>query len=278
MTEQSGQMPGDAEFERPSPARMYDYFLGGSHNFAADRELAEKYMRVLPDMPEISRANRRFLGRAVRYLAGPAGVDQFLDLGSGLPTQGSSHETARRLNPSARVVYVDVDPVTVEFGRTLLEDTKGVEMLHADLRDPRAILRSDEVRGTLDFSRPVAVLMVAMLHFVPAADDPAALVAAYRAATAPDSYLVVSHATSDYHPATMSEAAQVYNSAAAQGMNFRSRAQVAALLAGYDLLPPGLVDVIHWRPDPGDSDPFNGDVTRYNLLAAVGRRTEDPSA
>jgi SAM-dependent methyltransferase len=270
-------MPGESEFERPSPARMYDYFLGGSHNFAADRELAEKYMRVLPDMPEISRANRRFLGRAVRFLAGPEGVEQFLDLGSGLPTQGSSHEIARRLNPAARVVYVDVDPVTVEFGRTLLEDTKGVEMLHADLRDPRAVLHSDEVRGTLDLSRPVAVLMVAMLHFVPAADDPAALVATYRAAAAPGSHLVISHATSDYRPETMDEAAQVYNSAAAQGMNFRSRGQIAALLTGYDLLQPGLVDVIHWRPDTDDPDPFDGDVTRYNLLAAVGRRADDPA-
>ena len=253
---------------------MYDYFLGGSHNFAADRALAEEYMRVLPDMPAISRANRHFLGRAVRFLAQEAGIDQFLDLGSGLPTQGNVHETARRINPRARVVYVDVDPVTVEFARTLLDGTDGVEVLNADLRDPQAVLGSDEVARCLDLSRPVAVLMVATLHFVPDQDDPAALVAAYRAAGAPGSYLAISHATSDYHPKTMDEAAQVY-SAASRGMNFRTRDQIAGLLAGYELIAPGLADVIRWRPQPEDQDPFDGDVTRYNLLAAVARRTDE---
>jgi O-methyltransferase involved in polyketide biosynthesis len=249
---------------------MYDYFLGGSHNFAADRELAERYMQVLPDMPEIARANRKFLVRAVRALAA-AGIDQYLDLGSGLPTQGCTHETARRIVPGARVVYVDVDPVTVEFGRSLLEATDGVEILHADLRAPQAVLESEEVTRCLDLSRPVAVLMVAMLHFVPDADDPSALVAAYRDACVDGSYLVLSHATSDYHPDTMREAASVYNSGATHGMNFRSRTQIEALLNGYDLLEPGLVDVIRWRPDD-DHDPLGGDVSRYNLLAAVGRK------
>ena len=249
---------------------MYDYFLGGCHNFAADRELAERYMQVLPEMPEIARANRKYLVRAVRALAS-AGIDQFLDLGSGLPTQGCTHETARRVNLDARVVYVDVDPVTVEFGKTLLNGTAGAEILHADLRSPQAVLESAEVTRCLDFSRPVGVLMVAMLHFVPDDDHPTALVAAYRDASAPGSYLVVSHATSDYHPATMHEAASVYNSASTHGMNFRSRAQITALLGGYELLEPGLVDVIRWRPED-DHDPFDGDVSRYNLLAAVGVR------
>jgi O-methyltransferase involved in polyketide biosynthesis len=268
MTQRPGWAPQDMDIERPSPARMYDYFLGGSHNFAVDRELAERYMQVLPDMPEIARANRKYLVRAVRTLAA-AGIDQFLDLGSGLPTQGCTHETARRIVPQARVVYVDVDPVTVEFSRALLAGTGGVEILHADLRAPLAVFDSAEVGRCLDFSRPVGVLMVAMLHFVPDSDDPAALVAAYRDRCTPGSHLVVSHATSDYHPATMREAATVYNSASTHGMNFRSRAQIAALLDGYELLEPGLVDVIRWRPDD-DHDPLGGDVSRYNLLAAVG--------
>ncbi|HEU5356098.1 MAG TPA: SAM-dependent methyltransferase [Actinocrinis sp.] len=270
MAQDAGAAPEEVPVERPSPARMYDYFLGGSHNFAADRELAERYMQVLPDMPEIARANRKFLVRAVRVLTA-AGVDQYLDLGSGLPTQGCTHETARRTNPDARVVYVDVDPVTVEFGRSLLETTSGVEILHADLRAPEAVLGSEEVARCLDLSRPVGVLMVAMLHFVPEADDPAALVAEYRDASAPGSHLVISHATSDYHPDTMREAASVYNSAATHGMNFRSRAQIAGLLDGYELLEPGLVDVIRWRPED-DHDPLGGDVSRYNLLAAVGQK------
>lgn len=267
---QSGWAPASTDIELPSPARMYDYFLGGSHNFAADRELAARYMQVLPDMPEIARANRRYLVRAVRTLA-DAGVDQYLDLGSGLPTQGCTHETARRIIPDARVVYVDVDPVTVEFGKALLSATSGVEILHADLRAPAAVLDSAEVADCLDLSRPVGVLMVAMLHFVRDDDDPAALVRAYQHASAPGSYLVVSHATNDYHPATMREAATVY-SAATHGMNFRSRTQIAELLSDYELLEPGLVDVIRWRPDD-DHDPFGGDVTRYNLLAAVGKKS-----
>lgn len=254
---------------------MYDYFLGGSHNFAADRALAERYMQVIPDMPEIARANRRFLVRAVRALAA-AGIDQYLDLGSGLPTQGCTHETARKINPGARVVYVDVDPVSVEFGRSLLDATSGVDILHADLRAPRAVLDSAEVARCLDLSRPVGVLMVAMLHFVPDDDDPSALVAAYRDASAPGSHLVLSHATNDYHPDAMREAASVYNSGATHGMNFRSRAQISALLDGYELLEPGLVDVIRWRPDD-DHDPLDGDVSRYNLLAAVGHKASDVS-
>jgi len=166
---------------------------------------------------------------------------------------------------------VDVDPVTVEFGQALLSATSGVEILHADLRAPAAVLESAEVADCLDLSRPVGVLMVAMLHFVRDDDDPAALVRAYQHASAPGSYLVVSHATNDYHPATMREAATVY-SAATHGMNFRSRTQIAELLSDYELLEPGLVDVIRWRPDD-DHDPFGGDVTRYNLLAAVGKKS-----
>jgi SAM-dependent methyltransferase len=267
--------PTGAEIEQPSPARIYDYFLGGSHNFAADRELAREYMEKLPDMPQISRANRYFLGRAVRHLVGEAGIAQFLDLGSGLPAQGSTHEVARQLDSRAKVVYVDIDPVTVEFGRSLLGGTPGVSIAHGDLRDPGRVLADAAATGLIDFTRPLAVLMVAMLHFVPDEDDPAALVAAYRDACAPGSHLVISHATNEYHPQTMREAAAVYNKSASQGMNFRTRDQIAALLSGFDLVEPGLVDVIHWRPQPGDRDPFDGDVTRYNLLAALGRKPAD---
>ena len=274
MTHRPASVPEDVDLERPSPARIYDYFLGGSHNFAADRHLAEQYMKVLPDMPVISRANRAFLGRAVSFLAAE-GVDQFLDLGSGLPSRGNVHEAAHAVDPAARVVYVDSDPVTVAYAKSMLAEVPNAEILHADLRDPRSVLESPEVVRRLDLTRPIAVLMVAVLHFVAPEDDPAGLVAEYRAVSAPGSYLLLSHATNEYHPETAREAESVYSRASA-GMNFRSRAQIADLLAGHELLPPGLVDVIDWRPDPlvgRGEDPLGGDVTRYNLLAAVGRRS-----
>jgi len=269
----SAWLPSEVDTERPSPARIYDYFLGGSHNFAADRQLAEEYMKVLPEMPVISRANRAFLRRAVRELA-QAGIDQFLDLGSGLPSGGNVHEVAQSVSPGARVVYVDSDPVTVAYGNAMLAEVPGAEMLHADMRQPHAVLESEPVARQLDLSRPLGVLMVAVLHFVAPEEDPHAVVEGYRAVSVPDSYLVVSHATNEYHPETARQAEGVYSRASA-GMNFRNRAQIEGLISGYELLPPGLVDVINWHPEPladGLSDPLGGDVTRYNLLAAVGRR------
>lgn len=263
--------PDDIDIETPSAARMYDYFLGGSHNFAADRALAEEYIRVLPEIKNISQANRRYLRRAVTALAA-AGVNQFLDLGSGMPTVSNVHEVAGAVNPGAKVVYVDSDPVTVAQGKAILAGEPTAVYLHADLRNPAAVLGSAEVSAHLDLARPVAVLMVAVLHFVPDADDPAAIIAQYRDATSPGSYLVVSHATDDYNPRTMEQASGVYTRAS-HSMNFRSRTEVRALFDGYELLAPGLVDVICWRPEPEEVDPYDGDVTRYNLLAAVGRRT-----
>lgn len=262
--------PDEEEIERPSAARIYDYFLGGSNNFAADRALAEEYIKVLPEIQIISRANRAFLRRAVTLLASQ-GIDQFLDLGSGMPTVGNVHEVAGAINPDAKVVYVDADAVTVAQGTALLQREPNAIYFHADLRDPQYVLRSGVVSAHLDLDRPVGVLMVAVLHFVPDADNPAGIVAQYHDATAAGSYLVVSHATDDYRPKTMEQASDVY-SKASHTMNFRSRGQVRDLLDGYDLLPPGLVDVIHWRPEPAEPDPYDGDVSRYNLLAAVGRR------
>jgi hypothetical protein len=258
--------------ERPAAARMYDYYLGGSHNFAADRALAEEYMRVLPDMPHIARANRAYLHRTVTFLA-ELGIDQFLDLGSGIPTGGNVHDIALEINPGAHIVYVDADPVAIAHSNALLADVPNAIAVHADLRDPEAILQDPAVAGHLDLTRPVAVLMVAVLHFVAPSDGPAAIVATYREAMAPESYLVVSHATNDYHPDAARQAEDVYTQAS-HTMNFRSRPQILDLFEGFELLPPGLVDVIRWRPDPQatTADPLGDDVTRYNLLAAVARR------
>jgi hypothetical protein len=265
--------PDEIDIERPAAARMYDFYLGGSHNFAADRALAEENMKVWPDVAHIARANRGFLHRAVAFLA-EAGIEQFVDLGSGIPTGGNVHDIAYAANPAARTVYVDSDPVAVAHSNALLAGVSHAVIVHADLRDPDTVLREAARGGFLDFTRPVAVLMVSVLHFVSAADDPVAVVRAYRDATVPGSYLAVSHATNDYRPDRAKQTEGIY-AQASHAMTFRSHAEIRALMPGYDLVEPGLVDMIHWRPDPQDTgpDPLGGDVTRYSGLAAVGLRT-----
>jgi S-adenosyl methyltransferase len=265
--------PDEIDIERPAAARMYDYYLGGSHNFAADRELAEQTMQVWPDLPHIARANRAYLHRVVSYLI-DAGIDQFLDLGSGIPTGGNVHDVSHALNPAARTVYVDADPVAVAHSAALLKDISFATVVHADLRDADAVLNDPALTEFLDLSRPVAVLMFAVLHFVSPKDEPAEIVEAYREATAPGSYLAVSHATNDYEPERTKQAETIYTQAS-HAMTFRGRGEVAGLMAGYELVPPGLVDLIQWRPDPLDTrpDPLGGDVRRYSVLVAVGRRT-----
>ena len=272
MLPRPGWAPDEIDIERPSVARMYDYFLGGSHNFAADRELAEQALKVFPDAPYVVRANRAFLRRAVNLLCS-LGIDQFLDLGSGIPTVGNVHEVAHAANPAARIVYVDSDPVAAAHSTALLDGHPLVRVLHADLREPQAVLGDAVVTSHLDLSRPVAVLLVSVLPFIPDADDPAAIVAAYREATAPGSYLAISHGTNDYQPEAVGQVEGVYTRTTQPGV-FRSRAEILALLPGYELLPPGLVDAIRWRPDLEEElpDPLDGDVSRYSLLAAVAHR------
>jgi hypothetical protein len=263
--------PDEVDIETPSAARMYDYYLGGSHNFAADRVLAEQAMSVWPDARQFAAANRDFLRRAVALLAG-SGIDQFLDLGSGIPTVGNVHEVAHAVNPAARTLYVDSDAVAHAHGSTLLTGVPHARFLHADLRDPRSVLGSVELKDFLDLSRPVAVLLFLALPFVPDADDPAAVVAAYREASAPGSYIAVSHGTGDYRPDSVGEVRQVYQQAS-HSMTLRSKARITEILTGYELIDPGVTDTVRWRPDPeAPADPLGGDVTRYSMYAAVGRR------
>ena len=264
--------PDEIDIERPAPARMYDYYLGGSHNFAADRELAEETLRVWPDLRQTARANRAFLRRAVAHLAAE-GVRQFLDLGSGIPTVNNVHEVAYAASPASRTVYVDSDPVAVAHSAALLADVPHAAIVHADLRDPESVLRDPAVAGCLDFSRPVAVLMLSVLPFVTELDDPDAVVAGYRDATAPGSYLALSHGTGEYRPEDAEAAANVY-ARTSHPVTLRDRRRIRELMSGYELVPPGLVDMILWRPDPqaGEPDPRTEDVARYSMLAAVGRR------
>jgi hypothetical protein len=250
---------------------MYDFYLGGSHNFAADRQLAARTIEAWPDVAHLCQANRAFLTRAVTHLAS-VGIDQFLDLGSGIPTAGNVHEVVQMINPRARVVYVDADPVAIAHSTVLLEQVPEADAVYADLRDPEAVLTAPQVAGFLDLTRPLALLMFASLPFVPDEDDPAAIVAAYRDATAPGSYLALSHGTSDYRPEAVRRVEDVYTQAS-HAMRLRGRKDIELLMDGYELLEPGLVDVINWRPEPqSPPDPLGGDVARYSMLAAVGRR------
>jgi hypothetical protein len=249
--------PADIDLERPSTARVYDYHLGGFHNFAADRQAAEQIAAIMPELPLVMRANRSFLRRAVRVLV-DAGIHQFLDLGSGIPTVGNVHEIAQQAAPGSRVIYVDVDPVAVAHAQALLSDNDDADVVRADLRDVDTVLAAPEVRRLIDFSQPVGVLMVAVLHFVPDRDDPAGIVARYRDAVPAGSYLVLSHAAAsegEQAPAGADEASAAYNRSVSE-FTRRTHAQVADLFAGFDLIDPGVVYVTQWHPETdGDGIP-----------------------
>ncbi|WP_432995229.1 SAM-dependent methyltransferase [Dactylosporangium sp. CA-233914] len=243
---------------------MYDRYLGGSHNFAADRAIADRAIELVPDIPRIARANRAFLRRAVRYAAG-RGIRQFLDIGSGIPTEGNVHEVARALDPGARVVYVDVDPTAAVHARQLLAGDPLTAVVQADLHEAERILRDPEVETLLDLTEPVCLLMVAMLHFVPDTPELRSAMRVLHSALAPGSVLAVSHAT-----AAAQRLADLYTRAGTS-MVVRDRGELAALLAGWAPVEPGIVWGPLWRPDP-DAGP-TGDPESYATLVAVAERT-----
>jgi hypothetical protein len=258
--------PAELDLDRPNAARMYDYYLGGSHNFAVDRELAAKVLEAWPDMPRAAQANRAFLRRAVRFLC-DQGIRQFLDIGSGIPTVGNVHEVAQEAAPDARVVYVDTDPVAVTHSRALLAGDEQTAVVEADGRDPARLLADPGVTGLLDLSRPVGLLLVALLHFVPDEQDPRGILAGYAARLAPGSWVAVSHGSTDTAPgaATME---RLYERTASP-IRMRSRAEVAALLADVELVEPGVEFLPGWRPDHPDDT--GGDITWASSYGAVGR-------
>jgi len=252
-------------------ARIYDALLGGKENYAADREAARRLVEAVPDAQRAARDNRAFLGRAVRFLAAEAGIDQFLDIGTGLPTRGNVHEVARSANPDARVVYCDYDPIVMAHAQALLASTADVEAVEGDVRYPRHLLTLPAVRALIDFSRPVAVLLVAVLHFVSDSDSPWSAVKCITDHLAPGSYLVISHVTSDEIPDdAVRQAQEIYAGALVQG-TARSRGDIARFFDGVDLLEPGLVDVATWRSGRRRSGPGRPVL----FYAGVGRKTGD---
>src|SRR5947209_5145255 len=237
MTE-SWTPPRGIDPDRPSPARVYDCYLGGTHNFPADRAVAAPAIAAMPQLPEIMRANRAFLRRAVRVVAGE-GVDPFLDLGSGIPTEGNVHEIARQVRPGARVVYVDVDPVAVIHSRSILADDPGSAIVQANLLDADQVLSDPALTGLFDLDQPVCLLMVAVLHFLPDNARLRSALARYRAALAPGSYLVVSHATDEGQPEEAARVSDLYTKVS-QPLIMRRRAQLTDLLDGWELIEPGI--------------------------------------
>jgi hypothetical protein len=260
------QTPSGIDPSVATAARMYDYFLGGHDNFATDRIAALKVIEAVPEVRMIARENRKFLGRAVRYLAGEAGIEQFLDLGTGLPTRGNVHHVAQQVNPSAAVVYVDIDPMVLAHSKALKTGLHAA-VIQADMRNPDAILAHEDTRRLIDFSRPLAILFVAVLHFIPDADQPHALVRRFLGTAAPGSYLVLSHVTTDPSPQTATKVQSVYAGTTNQAAP-RSRADILAFFGGLDLIEPGLVPLAHWRPDePVEEDPAKGWI-----LGALARK------
>jgi hypothetical protein len=261
-----GRRPATIDTSVPHPARVYDYWLGGKDNFEADRRVANATSAASPGVPQGARDNRAFLGRAVRFIA-EHGVTQFLDIGTGIPTQGNVHEVAQSIAPDAHVVYVDNDPIVMTHARALLRGTPEGETVYieADLREPDTILEHPDVRATLDFTRPIGVVIVGTLMFIKDSEDPFGLVKRYTDALARGSYLAISHVTADFNPEAVTASARAYNTGPVR-FTPRTGAQIARFFDGFDLVEPGLVKIFDWRPD--ETEPV--DRTAGGAYGAVG--------
>ena len=262
-------IPPGVDVKRANTARVYDYWLGGTHNFLADQDLARAITAVEPNARAGARANRAFLGRAVRFLSA-AGISQFLDIGSGIPTEGNVHEVAQRANSGARVAYVDVDPVAIAHSKALLAGNENAAIIDADVRDQEKILGDPTVGRLIDFGQPAGLLLVMVLHFIDDDADPWGIVARLRHALAPGSYLVLAHATTESRPTVAQAAETVYNRSVSTGIRMRSRADILRFFDGFELLDPGLVYIPQWRPDSPDDVP--ADPSKFWVLVGAGRK------
>ncbi len=278
MTSDGPAAPNGRTQHRPEPlpfdttvahqARVYDYLLGGKDNYAADRAAAEATLKVNPDLAPSAYANRAFLGRAIRYLAEEAGIRQFLDIGTGIPTAGNTHQVAQAIAPESRVVYVDYDPIVLAHARALLtsHEAGATEYIDSDLRDTETIL--GQAAELLDFTKPAAITLISILHAIPDADDPHAIVARLLGAVPSGSYLAISHMGSDLMaPETLREMDEIWKRMSQQQYTPRGRDQMARFFGGTELVDPGLVRVEEWRPEPGTAG-----AHKTIMWAAVGRK------
>jgi len=264
-------VPKGIDPTRAHPSRRYNYWLGGKDNFAVDRESAEVVASAFPTVALSARENRAFLQRVVPFLAREAGISQFLDIGTGLPSAGNVHEVAQSIDPSARIVYVDNDPIVLVHARALLASSPEgrTAYIDADLRRPKEILADPELRRTLDFAKPVALMLVASLHFITDGDDPYGIIRTLLEPLAPGSHLVITHATNDH--LTPEQYAETVEANKRSGVPFRLRGQAefARFFHGLEVLPPGIGSVVDWRPEASeDARPSIGDVS---MLCAVAR-------
>jgi S-adenosyl methyltransferase len=264
MSDRPAWASADVDITVPSPARMYDYLLGGAHNFAVDRELADKAIPLIPNLRQMALRNRAFLRRAVLTLV-DAGVRQFLDLGSGIPTAGNVHEVAQRAAPESRVVYVDVDPVAVAHSELVLEGNDRATAILADMRDPAGVLEHPKTRQMLDFDAPIGLLLVTIFHYIADSEGPRDLLARYRDPLVRGSYLALSHITPDLNAAALATMIQV----GMKSVPFypRTHAEITELFTGFELLDPGLVATGEWRAHPADD---GGDPKDDVMFAGVG--------
>jgi S-adenosyl methyltransferase len=263
--------PIDLRIDRPHPARVYDYLLGGKDNYAADRAAAAEGLKANPNSRIPPRENRAFLRRAVRYLAREAGISQFLDIGTGIPTSPNVHEVAQNVAPSARVVYVDNDPIVLAHARALLTSGPAgkTAYIDSDLRDVDRILKSPDLHATLDLDQPVALLLIAIMHFIPDSDGPYEIAARLLAALPSGSYLALSHLTGDFDPQAWEGVAAVYRRSGVI-MQVRSFQQVERFFTGLEVVDPGVVSLPHWRPDPDSAQqdqPTDAEVSVYGGVA-----------
>ena len=267
MAERTWVPPG-VDVDQPSTARTYDYYLGGGHNFAADRQLGDQVMLAIPEVRDIARLNRDFLRRAVLFLVS-SGVRQFLDLGSGIPTVGNVHEVAQQADEQVRVVYVDKEPVAVAHSRLLLDGNERATIVQADMCEPANVLQAAETQRLLDFEEPLGLLMVGVLHFVSDEQHPREIVAEYRDRLAAGSYLALSHVTADSRPEEAAAVVELYRRADDQ-LHPRTRAEVTELFTGFDLLEPGVVSTALWRPESPEE--LGPDAEHSEVYAGVARK------
>ncbi|PRX52746.1 S-adenosyl methyltransferase [Nonomuraea fuscirosea] len=267
--------PRGIDTSKPSVARVYDYILGGKDNYASDRHVAAAMLEIAPDAPQAAASNRHFLRRTVRHLAGEVGIRQFLDIGSGLPTQGNVHEVAQSVAPGAHVVYVDNDPIVLAHGRALLAVDETTTIIEADAREPERILDDPRTRDLIDFTQPVGLLLFGILHHMSDAEDPAGVAARLIRPLAPGSHVVISHFQNpgQAHPEVAEQAVsaeRVFNEHLGTG-RWRTREEILAFFDGLELLEPGLVPLPEWRPEPDEELPELG-ITYHTFAGGVGRK------